>query len=99
MEVLRSMFTRPGAARSRRPRGPGAGPRPARCRRRIRPRAAGRPARFRGPGLAPVRSGARPRRCSGPIPGEVLADGTERRLRLLPEGGDVEGEDLVEAPI
>ena len=34
-----------------------------------------------------------------PIRGEVLADGTERRLRLLPEGSDVEGEDLVEAPI
>src|SRR6187200_1879053 len=29
----------------------------------------------------------------------MLADGTERRLRLLPEGSDVEGEDLVEAPI
>jgi hypothetical protein len=32
--VLRSMFIRPRAARSRRPRGPGAGPRPAPCRRR-----------------------------------------------------------------
>jgi hypothetical protein len=28
----------------------------------------------------------------------MVADGTERRLRLLPEGSDVEGEDLVEAP-
>src|SRR3954449_9195510 len=40
-----------------------------------------------------------PEEVDGPIPGEVLADGTERRLRLLPEGSDVEGEDLVEAPI
>src|SRR4051812_49473383 len=29
----------------------------------------------------------------------MLADGTESRLRLLPEGSDVEGEDLVEALI
>ena len=63
------MFTRPGAARSRRPRGPGAGPRPAPCRRRIRPRVAGRPARSRRPGLAPARSGARHRRCGRPHPG------------------------------
>jgi hypothetical protein len=67
--VLRSMFIRPGAAPSRRPRGPGAGPRPAPCRRRIRPRVAGRPARSRGPGLAPARSGARPRRGRRPRPG------------------------------
>src|SRR3954471_11280408 len=40
-----------------------------------------------------------PEEVDGPVPGEVLADGTERRLRLLPEGSDVEGEDLVEAPI
>src|SRR3954471_22985088 len=40
-----------------------------------------------------------PEEVDGSIPGEVLADGTERRLRLLPEGSDVEGEDLVEAPI
>src|SRR5206468_1296582 len=40
-----------------------------------------------------------PEDVDGPIPGEVLADGTERRIRLLPEGSDVEGEDLVEAPI
>jgi hypothetical protein len=60
--VSRSMFIRPWSAPSRRPRGPGAGPRPAPCRRRIRPRVAGRPARSRGPGLAPARSGARPRR-------------------------------------
>ncbi len=40
-----------------------------------------------------------PEEVDGPIPGEVLADGTERRLRLLPEGSDVEGEDLVEAAI
>src|SRR3954453_6703575 len=58
------MFIRSGAAPSRRPRGPGAGPRPAPCRRRIRPRVAGRPARSRGTGLAPARSGARPRRDS-----------------------------------
>ena len=36
-----------------------------------------------------------PEDVDGPIPGEVLADGTECRLRLLPEGSDVEGEDLV----
>ena len=40
-----------------------------------------------------------PEEVDGPVPGEVLADGTERRLGLLPEGRDVEGEDLVEAPI
>ena len=34
-----------------------------------------------------------------PVPGEMLADGTERRLRLQPERSDVEGEDLVEAPV
>ncbi len=33
------------------------------------------------------------------VPGEVLADGTERRLRLQPEGSDVEDEDLGEAPV
>ena len=40
-----------------------------------------------------------PEEVDGPIAGEVLADGTERRPRLLPEGSDVEGKDLVEAPI
>src|SRR5262249_29832512 len=38
-----------------------------------------------------------PEDVDGPILCEVLADCTERCLRLLPEGGDVEGEDLVEA--
>ena len=70
--LLRFRFMRPGAAPSRRRPGPGAGPRPAPSRRRIRPRGAGRRARSRGPGLAPARSGARPRRCRPPIPGEVL---------------------------
>ena len=49
--------------------------------------------------LAPARSGARPRRGRRPRPGRVLAYGTECGLRLLPEGSDVEGEDLVEAAI
>jgi hypothetical protein len=40
-----------------------------------------------------------PEEVDGSIPGEALAEGTERRLRLLPEGSDVEGEDLVEAAI
>ena len=40
-----------------------------------------------------------PEEVDGPVGGEVLADGTERLPRLLPEGSDVEGEDLVEAPI
>jgi hypothetical protein len=35
-----------------------------------------------------------PEDVDGPIPREVLADGTERRLRLLPEGSDVEGKTL-----
>ena len=89
----------PWAARSRRPRGPGAGPRPAPCRRRIRPRVAGRPARSPGPGLAPARSDARPRRCRGPHPGRGGRGRHQARLRLLPEGSDVEGEDLVIAPV
>ena len=74
------------AARSRRPRRPGADPRPAPCRRRICPRLTGRPAGFRGPVLARARSGARPRRCrDGPIRARWSADGVERRLRLQPE--------------
>src|SRR3954463_3400196 len=40
-----------------------------------------------------------PEDVDGPIPGEVLADGTKPRLRLLPKGSDVEGEDLVEASV
>src|ERR687898_866071 len=40
-----------------------------------------------------------PEEVDGPISNEVLADGTERRLRPLPEGSDIEGKDLVEAPI
>jgi hypothetical protein len=35
-----------------------------------------------------------PEEVDGRVPGEVLADGTERRLRLLPEGRDVEGKAL-----
>jgi hypothetical protein len=40
-----------------------------------------------------------PEDVDGPIPVEVPADCTERRLRLPPEGSDVEGEDIVEAAI
>ena len=40
-----------------------------------------------------------PEQVDGAIPGEVFAYGTQRRLRLLPEGSDVEGKDLVEAAI
>ena len=52
-----------------------------------------------GPGLAPAEAASVPEDVDGPIPGEVLADCTERRRRLLPEGSDVESEDFVEAPI
>src|SRR3954464_11280310 len=40
-----------------------------------------------------------PEEVDGPVPGEVLADGSERRLRLLPERRDVEGEGLVKSPV
>ena len=93
------MFIRPGRLRSRRPRGPGAGPRPAPCRRRTRPRVAGRPARPRAPARLPARSGARPRRGRRPRPGRGARVRHRVRPRLLPEGSDVEGEDLVEAAI
>src|SRR3954451_2623459 len=40
-----------------------------------------------------------PEEVDGPIAGEVLTDGPQRLPPLLPEGSDVEGENLVEAPI
>src|SRR5689334_18950932 len=93
------MFVGPGAAPSRRLRAPGADPRPAPCRLRIRPRVAGRPAHPEVPGS--LRRGVTrvPEDVDGRVPGEMLADGTGRLLRLLPERSGVEGEDLVEAPI
>src|SRR3954451_14888150 len=49
---------------------------------------------------SPRRGVARvPEEVDGSIPGEVLAYGAERRLRPVPEGSDVEGEDLVEAAL
>src|SRR5262245_20590848 len=40
-----------------------------------------------------------PEDVDSPTRAKGLADGAERHLRPLPEGSDVEGKDLVEAPI